>query len=146
MCKNNLSFSWYIRFKTSGDSNRTDVRIQTGLLIGCVLYSLVVYLYLVWFSMKKAYFTLVQHTLITVTSQTVSTESDSQTYGPFKMPHFFKQLNKKVKVIFQAASRVKNRAVSSAMPAANSSSFVRTLRNSFRRRKKPDVSLQTLYC
>ena len=55
----------------------------------------IVWLYLVWFSMKKAYFTLVQHTLITVTSQTVSTESDSQTYGPFKMPHFFKQLNTK---------------------------------------------------
>ena len=114
--------------------------------LSVAFYIVGLYLYLVWFSIKKAYFTLVQHTLITVTSQTVSTESDSQTYGPFKMPHFFKQLNKKVKVIFQAASRVKNRAVSSAMPAANSSSFVRTLRNSFRRRKKPDVSLQTLYC
>merc|ERR1719208_660159 len=39
-----------------------------------------------------------------------------------------------------AASRVKNRAVSSTMPTATSSNFVRTLRNSFRRRKKPDLS------
>ena len=43
--------------------------------------------------------------------------------------------------IFQAASRVKNRAVSSTMPTATSSNFVRTLRNSFRRRKKPDVRI-----
>lgn len=35
---------------------------------------------------------------------------------------------------------MKNRAVSSTMPTATSSNFVRTLRNSFRRRKKPDLS------
>ena len=36
---------------------------------------------------------------------------------------------------------MKNRAVSSTMPTATSSNFVRTLRNSFRRRKKPDVRI-----
>ena len=36
-------------------------------------------------------------------------------------------------------ARAKNRTISSAMPTTQSS-FVRTLRNSFRRRKKPDVS------
>ncbi|CAG5113953.1 Oidioi.mRNA.OKI2018_I69.chr2.g8042.t1.cds [Oikopleura dioica] len=37
-------------------------------------------------------------------------------------------------------SRAKNRTISSAMPAATQNNFVRTIRNSFRRKKKQDLS------
>lgn len=40
----------------------------------------------------------------------------------------------------RAVARAKNRTISSAMPTATQNGFVRTLRNSFRRRKKPDLS------
>jgi len=40
----------------------------------------------------------------------------------------------------RAVARAKNRTISSAMPTATQNSFVRTLRNSLRRRKKPDLS------
>jgi len=42
----------------------------------------------------------------------------------------------------RAVARAKNRTISSAMPTATQNSFVRSLRNSFRRRKKPDLSQQ----
>lgn len=40
----------------------------------------------------------------------------------------------------RVVSRAKNRTISSTMPTATQNAFVRTLRNSFRRRKKPDLS------
>ena len=44
-----------------------------------------------------------------------------------------------LELVIQGLSRAKNRTISSAMPAAQNN-FVRTIRNSFRRKKKHDVS------
>jgi len=67
--------------------------------------------------------------------------ANMDTFSP-KFDAFRRDLKNIRRSSVKAASRVKNRAVSSAMPAANSSSFVRTLRNSFRRRKKPDLATE----
>ena len=53
----------------------------------------------------------------------------------FSLPARFSLLE----LMIQGLSRAKNRTISSAMPAAQNN-FVRTIRNSFRRKKKHDVS------